>query len=69
MHAPLIELTKAQIIERGLELGVDFAITSTCYEPGEGGVACGSCDACLLRRKGLEEVGVPDPASRSGARN
>jgi 7-cyano-7-deazaguanine synthase len=60
VHAPLIELTKAQIIELGMRLGVDYAITHSCYDPvGEG--ACGRCDACLLRIKGFAEAGVPDP--------
>jgi 7-cyano-7-deazaguanine synthase len=60
VHAPLIELTKAQIIGRGLELGVDYAITHSCYDP-IGDAACGRCDACALRRKGFAEAGVPDP--------
>lgn len=60
VHAPLIEWTKAQIIRRGLELGVDYAMTHSCYDPvGDG--ACGRCDACLLRKKGFEEAGVADP--------
>jgi 7-cyano-7-deazaguanine synthase len=61
IHAPLIQLTKAQIIQRGLELGVDYAITHSCYDPGSDGRACGSCDSCLLRMKGFREAGVPDP--------
>ena len=61
IHAPLIHLTKAQIIKKGLELGVDFALSSTCYQPTEDGEACGRCDACLLRLAGFAEVGVPDP--------
>jgi 7-cyano-7-deazaguanine synthase len=61
IHAPLIHLTKAQIIAKGLELGVDFALSSTCYQPTEDGEACGSCDACSLRRQGFAEVGIPDP--------
>jgi 7-cyano-7-deazaguanine synthase len=60
VHAPLIELTKAEIIRLGLSLGVDYAITHSCYDP-VGGAACGRCDACLLRRKGFAEAGVPDP--------
>ncbi|MDB4959838.1 MAG: exsB protein [Myxococcales bacterium] len=60
VHAPLIELTKAQIIELGMRLGVDYAITHSCYDP-VGGAACGRCDACLLRKKGFAEAGVPDP--------
>lgn len=62
IHTPLIELTKAQIIERGLALGVDYSMTLTCYDPSPTGEACGHCDACLLRLKGFAEVGVADPA-------
>ena len=62
IHTPLIELTKAQIIERGLALGVDYSITSTCYDPAPSGEACGACDACQLRLKGFAEVGLADPA-------
>jgi 7-cyano-7-deazaguanine synthase len=60
VHAPLIELTKAQIIALGTSLGVDYALTHSCYDP-VGQAACGRCDACLLRRKGFAEAGVPDP--------
>jgi 7-cyano-7-deazaguanine synthase len=63
IHAPLIELTKAQIIQRGLALGVDYAITHSCYDPDSDGRACGSCDSCLLRLKGFREAGVPDPTT------
>jgi 7-cyano-7-deazaguanine synthase len=63
IHAPLIELTKAQIIERGLVLGVDYGITHSCYDPDRDGRACGSCDSCLLRLKGFREAGVPDPTT------
>ena len=62
IHTPLISLTKAQIIRRGLELGVDYSMTSTCYDPSPDGRACGQCDACLLRLKGFAENGIPDPA-------
>ena len=62
VHTPLIELTKAQIIQRGLELGVDYAHTHTCYDPDEQGRACGHCDACQLRLKGFAEAGFDDPA-------
>jgi 7-cyano-7-deazaguanine synthase len=62
IHTPLIRLTKAQIIRRGLELGVDYGLTSTCYDPDPAGRACGQCDACLLRLKGFAENGVSDPA-------
>jgi 7-cyano-7-deazaguanine synthase len=60
VHAPLIDLTKAQIIQLGTRLGVDYGITHSCYDP-VGGLACGRCDACALRRKGFVEAGVPDP--------
>jgi 7-cyano-7-deazaguanine synthase len=60
IHAPLIELTKAQIIALGRQLGVDYAMTHSCYDPRDG-AACGRCDACALRRKGFREAGVPDP--------
>ena len=62
VHAPLIRFTKAQIIRKGLELGVDYSLTVSCYDPSPAGRACGLCDACLLRRKGFREAGVPDPA-------
>lgn len=61
VHAPLIDLTKAQIIRLGLSLGVDYALTSSCYDPDPSGRACGQCDACQLRRRGFSEAGVPDP--------
>jgi 7-cyano-7-deazaguanine synthase len=63
IHAPLIKLTKAQIIERGIALGVDFGITHSCYDPDSGGRACGACDSCLLRVKGFREAGVTDPTT------
>jgi 7-cyano-7-deazaguanine synthase len=62
IHTPLIRLTKAEIIRQGLALGVDYALTSTCYDPSPSGEACGQCDACLLRLKGFAETGVHDPA-------
>jgi 7-cyano-7-deazaguanine synthase len=62
IHTPLIELSKREIIERGLALGVDYGITLTCYDPSPDGAACGRCDACLLRLKGFREVGMEDPA-------
>jgi 7-cyano-7-deazaguanine synthase len=61
IHTPLILLTKAQIIRRGLELGVDYALTTSCYDPSPEGLGCGRCDACLLRLKGFAENGIPDP--------
>ena len=63
IHAPLIAMTKAQIIETGLRLGVDYSLTHSCYDPAPDGRACGSCDSCLLRLKGFAEAGVRDPAS------
>jgi 7-cyano-7-deazaguanine synthase len=61
IHTPLINLTKAQIIKAGLNLGVDYAITSSCYDPGPDGMPCGACDSCQLRAKGFAEAGVADP--------
>lgn len=61
IHTPLINLSKAQIIKKGIELGVDYALTRTCYDPWPDGTACGSCDACLLRLKGFSENGLEDP--------
>ena len=58
---PLIDLTKAQIIRRGIELGVDFSLTVSCYQADAQGRACGRCDACRLRRDGFKAAGVPDP--------
>ncbi len=65
IHAPLIHLTKAQIIERGTELGVDYGMTHSCYDPDLEGRACGRCDSCLLRKKGFAEAGVADPTAYS----
>jgi 7-cyano-7-deazaguanine synthase len=62
IQAPFIGFTKAQIIERGLSLGVDYAITQSCYDPDEHGRACGHCDACQLRLRGFAEAGASDPA-------
>jgi len=61
IHAPLIEMTKADIVRRGVALGVDLGLTRSCYDLDRGGRACGHCDSCLLRRRGFEEAGVPDP--------
>jgi 7-cyano-7-deazaguanine synthase len=61
IHTPLIALTKAQIISRGIELGVDYGLTSSCYDPSPKGVPCGECDSCLLREKGFRENGIEDP--------
>jgi 7-cyano-7-deazaguanine synthase len=63
IHVPLIDLTKGQIIELGRALGVDYALTTSCYDPAADGRACGRCDACLIRRKGFAEAGVSDPVS------
>jgi 7-cyano-7-deazaguanine synthase len=62
IHTPLIELTKAQTIRRGLELGVDYSLTHSCYDPSPEGQACGTCDSCLLRGRGFAELGLTDPA-------
>jgi 7-cyano-7-deazaguanine synthase len=61
IHTPLIQLTKAQIIRKGTDLGVDYALTSSCYDPGPDGRPCGACDSCLLRDKGFREAGIIDP--------
>jgi 7-cyano-7-deazaguanine synthase len=61
IHTPLIHLSKARIIQRGLALGVDYALTHSCYDPGPDGSSCGQCDSCLLRLKGFNEAGVADP--------
>jgi 7-cyano-7-deazaguanine synthase len=62
IHTPLIELSKWEIVQRGLALGVDYGITLTCYDPAPDGAACGRCEACILRLKGFREAGVEDPA-------
>lgn len=61
IHAPLIQMTKAQIIRAGVDLGVDYSLTHSCYDPSPQGQSCGQCDSCLLRRKGFLDAGVPDP--------
>jgi 7-cyano-7-deazaguanine synthase len=63
IHTPLINLTKADIIKLGTELGVDYSLTLTCYEPSTSGAACGECDSCILRLKGFSEAGVKDPTN------
>jgi 7-cyano-7-deazaguanine synthase len=68
IHTPLIAMTKKEIIQAGMALGVDYAVTSTCYDPSASGVACGFCDACLLRLKGFAEAGLVDPAAYLGAK-
>ena len=61
IHTPLINLTKAQIIKKGMGLGVDYIKTHSCYDPFETGNPCGKCDACKLRQKGFNEIGLNDP--------
>jgi 7-cyano-7-deazaguanine synthase len=61
IHTPLIQLTKADIIRRGVALGVDYSLTHSCYDPGPDGAACGHCDSCQIRRNGFLAAGVPDP--------
>jgi 7-cyano-7-deazaguanine synthase len=61
IRTPLIQMTKAEIIRKGLELGVDYRLTHSCYDPSPDGIACGQCDSCLLRKKGFKEAGIPDP--------
>jgi 7-cyano-7-deazaguanine synthase len=62
IRTPLIRMTKAEIIRRGVELGVDYRLTHSCYDPSPNGKACGQCDSCLIRKKGFREAGVTDPA-------
>lgn len=64
IHVPLIDMTKPDIIRRGLDLGVDYGITHSCYDPGPGGRPCGECDACLIRIRAFESLGMRDPALR-----
>ena len=61
IHTPLIDMTKAQIIRKGMELGVDYSLTHSCYDPDADGLSCGACDSCLLRKKGFHEAGLEDP--------
>ena len=63
VNAPLLKMTKAEIIREAVRLGVDLSLTLSCYDPDEQGLACGKCDSCLLRRKGFEEAGVGDPTA------
>jgi 7-cyano-7-deazaguanine synthase len=67
LRTPLLALTKAEIVRLGLELGVDYGETTSCYDPDSTGAACGHCDACQLRRRGFEEAGVPDPTTYADA--
>jgi 7-cyano-7-deazaguanine synthase len=65
IHAPLMRMGKAEIIRRGLSLGLDYSLTHSCYDPLENGQPCGRCDSCVLRAKGFAEAGVEDPIGRS----
>jgi 7-cyano-7-deazaguanine synthase len=65
IRTPLINMTKADIIRKGLELGVDYGMTHSCYDPSPEGIPCGLCDSCLLRKKGFREVGIHDPVMLS----
>jgi len=65
VHTPLIAMSKAEIIRRGIALGLDYGLTTSCYDPGPGGQPCGHCDSCVLRAKGFGEAGVADPVRRS----
>ncbi len=67
IRTPLLYLTKAQIIQKGVELGVDYGLTLSCYDPTPEGLACGRCDSCLLRKKGFGAAGVQDPTPYAGA--
>jgi 7-cyano-7-deazaguanine synthase len=67
IHAPLLRLTKAEIVSRGVALGLDYGMTSSCYDPAADGAACGRCEACILRLKGFAEAGLPDPARYQAA--
>ena len=69
VHTPLIDMTKAQIITRGTELGVDYAMTHSCYDPDATGAACGRCDSCVLRRSGFINAGIDDPTRYSTSPN
>lgn len=68
IHAPLLRMTKGQIVARAAQLGLDFGLTSSCYDPSEEGVPCGHCDSCLLREKGFREAGMADPTSATRRR-
>ena len=66
LHAPLLNLSKADIVKRGAQLGVDYSLTVSCYQADDGGRACGVCDSCRLRRAGFETAGMPDPTRYRG---
>jgi len=61
INTPLLNMSKAQIIKKGIELGLDYSLTHSCYDPNPEGIACGRCDSCILRKKGFKEAGVKDP--------
>ncbi len=61
IHTPIIDLKKAEIIKKGISLGIDYSITHSCYDPDASGLACGACDSCILRRNGFADAGIPDP--------
>jgi 7-cyano-7-deazaguanine synthase len=67
MRAPLIRMSKAEIIRAGAALGVDYSLTHSCYDPDSAGAACGACDSCVLRRRGFEQAGIPDPTRYSAS--
>jgi 7-cyano-7-deazaguanine synthase len=67
IHAPLLRLSKAEIVARGMALGLDYGMTSSCYDPAADGAACGRCESCILRLKGFAEAGLPDPARYQAA--
>jgi 7-cyano-7-deazaguanine synthase len=69
IHAPLIDLTKAEIIQKGLALGVDYSLTHSCYDPDSDGRACGRCDSCQIRKRAFEQLGMQDPALNPDAVN
>jgi len=67
IQTPIIHMTKAEIIKKGVSLGVDYSMTNSCYDPAEDGRPCGKCDSCLLRKKGFEEAGLTDPLLETAA--
>jgi 7-cyano-7-deazaguanine synthase len=68
IRTPLIHMTKAEIIKKGISLGVDYSLTHSCYDPTQAGLACGRCDSCVIRRKGFEAAGVQDPTEYASAK-
>lgn len=61
IHAPLINMTKAKIIQKGISLGVDYGLTHSCYDPSSEGLCCGACDSCIIRKQGFDDAGITDP--------